>query len=150
MRQKFSFTKFFVLGVLVFSLSACSEISSDKNLADAKSEEANQQEETFVVQLLVKSDEEEKNYKGTVTKGESVIDLMQKIQDQGDMKFFKKDSSIGSFVEEINGVQNSVVDNKFWMFYINGESSSVGVSGYEVQKGDLIEWRFEDVSGYKE
>jgi len=34
-------------------------------------------------------------------------------------------------------------DNKYWIYYINGESGSVGADKQIVMDNDLIEWKFE-------
>lgn len=54
-----------------------------------------------------------------------------------------QDSSIGTFVLSINGVANT--DTYYWMFYVNGELSSVGADQYVTKAGDKIEWRYEAV-----
>jgi hypothetical protein len=55
----------------------------------------------------------------------------------------KEYSGIGMFVEEINGVKNDTSAQKYWIMYIDGESASVGASGYVLRDGDIINWKFE-------
>lgn len=48
-------------------------------------------------------------------------------------------SSMGMFVQSIDGL---AADSKhFWEFFVNGKSSSVGVSSYVLKNGDKIEWK---------
>jgi hypothetical protein len=49
-------------------------------------------------------------------------------------------SGLGAFVTAFYGVQAQ--GNNFWEFRINGESSDVGVSSYEVKEGDVLEFRY--------
>lgn len=54
-----------------------------------------------------------------------------------------QDSSIGSFVTEINGTANT--DDHFWMFYVNNELAPVASDQYQTKNGDKIEWRYEAI-----
>lgn len=45
---------------------------------------------------------------------------------------------LGIFITGINGVVPT--GNNFWLFKVNGESASVGVSSYIVQEGDKLEF----------
>jgi hypothetical protein len=49
-------------------------------------------------------------------------------------------SGLGAFVTGFYGVQAQ--GNNFWEFRVNGESSDVGVSAYEVKEGDVLEFRY--------
>lgn len=57
-------------------------------------------------------------------------------------KVVTKDSSYGPFVDSIDGVQGGV-NGKYWAFYINGQMSQVGASGYTTKNGDKLEWKLE-------
>jgi len=48
---------------------------------------------------------------------------------------------LGSFIQEINGVENS--SGAYWTFYVNGRYSTTGASQYVLSQGDTIEWKFE-------
>ena len=70
--------------------------------------------------------------------GKTALDLLKtkaEVQTQ--------DSSIGSFVTEINGTTNT--DDHFWMFYVNGELAPVASDQYQTKNGDKIEWRYEAI-----
>ncbi len=53
----------------------------------------------------------------------------------------KKSSSIGSFVESIDGVKNR--SNRFWLYYVNGKKPDVASDRYTTHTNDTVEWRFE-------
>jgi hypothetical protein len=53
----------------------------------------------------------------------------------------KKSSSIGSFVESIDGIKNS--RDQFWLYYVNGKKPDVASDRYPTRAGDTIEWKFE-------
>ena len=49
-----------------------------------------------------------------------------------------------SFITEINSHQQDLEANRFWLYDINGEMAMVGISEYEIEEGDVIEWKRED------
>jgi len=46
------------------------------------------------------------------------------------------------FIDSIGNVENGQ-DNKYWIYYINGESGTIGSDKQKVENNDLIEWKFE-------
>ncbi len=53
-------------------------------------------------------------------------------------------ASMGYFVTEINGIKNDPQAGKYWIYYINGESAKIGISNHIINKGYVIEWKYED------
>jgi len=45
-------------------------------------------------------------------------------------------------IDSIANIENGQ-DNKYWIYYINSESGSVGADKQTVENNDLIEWKFE-------
>jgi uncharacterized protein DUF4430 len=56
----------------------------------------------------------------------------------------KKTSSVGSFVEGIDGIKNR--SDRFWLYYVNGKKPEVASDRYPTTPNDTIEWRFEKYS----
>ena len=84
-----------------------------------------------------------KTYNLSVTSGTSLYDAMLKLSQRAEISFNATYySSIGYFIDEIGGIPNG--NGKYWFFYVNGESSTVGVSSYIIQPYDAIEWRFKE------
>ncbi len=54
-----------------------------------------------------------------------------------------KEYDFGVFVESINGVKGD--DEHFWSFYLNGEQAKAGADQTILQKGDKVEWRYEEI-----
>lgn len=54
-----------------------------------------------------------------------------------------KEYDFGVFVESINGVKGN--DKFFWAFYVNGEQALAGADKTILQKGDKVEWRYEEI-----
>ena len=84
----------------------------------------------------------EKSYSVAVTQGETVLDAMLALQSVGDFTFTGRDySGLGFFVDSIQGVANA--GGKYWVFYVNGISATIGASSQIIRAGDLIEWKYE-------
>ncbi|MCI0331110.1 MAG: DUF4430 domain-containing protein [candidate division Zixibacteria bacterium] len=73
--------------------------------------------------------------------GKTVLELLE-----ASHEVEKKTSSLGSFVEAIDGVANR--RDRFWLYYVNGKKSEVASDRYTTAAKDTIEWRFE--KSYKE
>lgn len=56
-----------------------------------------------------------------------------------------KPSDFGILVEEINGYKSGQ-DNKYWLYYQNGQTAPTSADKLEIKPGDKIEWRFEKPS----
>ena len=50
----------------------------------------------------------------------------------------------GGFISAIEGIEQDLDAERYWLYYIEGEMASVGAADYELQEGDQIEWRLED------
>lgn len=85
------------------------------------------------------------SYKARITENSNVYDLMNILRDVGIVSFTTKEfgGNLGLFVEQINGIKNGT-DNKFWIYYINGEEAKTGISNYTLNNNDVIEWKYEE------
>ena len=83
-----------------------------------------------------------KSYNGEVKEGETVLGAMNTLASGGGFRFASKDfPGMGAFIESINGKKNA--DGFYWILYVNGKSSDLGVSQAKIRAGDNIEWRYE-------
>ncbi|MCL2342192.1 MAG: DUF4430 domain-containing protein [Firmicutes bacterium] len=76
------------------------------------------------------------------TDSDKLLDALKGITD---LKIVSEDSQYGAFITSINDIKQD--SNHFWNYYINGEYANVGVSAYEVQNNDKIEFRLEEFNG---
>ena len=73
--------------------------------------------------------------------GDTVIDAMQDlVRDEKLMFTGRTFPGLGYFVDSINGVPNA--GGKYWVFYVNGKSSTEGASWVVLKAGDVVEWQF--------
>lgn len=74
----------------------------------------------------------------TAAAGETVLDQLKTITDDVEVL----DSTYGEYVNSINGLKSGDQD-KYWLFYVNGEMANKGAAEYVTEGGELIEWKFE-------
>jgi hypothetical protein len=72
----------------------------------------------------------------------TVYEAMQQLQEQIPIKF-SQFSSLGAFVEAIDGLYNDSKADLFWIYYINGQAAKLGVSYIKINPNDIITWRYE-------
>ncbi|NCO12428.1 DUF4430 domain-containing protein [Candidatus Pacearchaeota archaeon] len=70
--------------------------------------------------------------------GQNAFELLKDVA-----KIDYKEYDFGVFVESINGVKGD--DKHFWAFYLNGEQAKTGADQTILQKGDKVEWRYEEI-----
>ncbi len=83
-------------------------------------------------------------YQTKIKEGLTVLDAMNVLQSEKENKFSfhtKDYSSLGSFVDEINGIKGT--PGQYWLYYINNKKASLGVSKYVLKDGDNILWKQE-------
>lgn len=56
---------------------------------------------------------------------------------------FKEFSSLGYFVDEINGVKTDKNAGKYWIYYLNGKPAQLGISQYILKNNDSLTWKYE-------
>ncbi len=88
-----------------------------------------------------------KNYLLPYSENQSVYDAMTTLTTLPSSEGFsfqaKKYSGLGFFVYEINGKKQDNKTGLYWIYYINNQSANIGISHYIIQKGDIIEWKYE-------
>lgn len=90
---------------------------------------------------------DDKNYTLQFNAGDSLFTAMRRLETSSValFSFFGKEyAGMGFFVNEINGIKNDASNNKFWIYYINGESAKIGISLYNLKQNDLINWKYEE------
>lgn len=96
------------------------------------------------VKLVIQGPGISKSGKISVQAGSTVYQVMK--QGSQELDFSLKTShhsSLGIFVEGIAGVTNNPKTNLYWLYYLNGQFASRGVSLQTVQEGDTITWSYE-------
>lgn len=74
----------------------------------------------------------------TVKEGITAWEAFKKGIGEQNVEYKDYGGDLGIFIIGINSVKPS--GNKFWLFKVNGQSASVGVSSYKIQNGDKLEF----------
>lgn len=90
----------------------------------------------------------DKKYETEIKEGSSIFEAMKQIEEKStnDNLFsfkYTEHSGLGSFITEINNMKG--IPGKYWIYYINNEKASVGVSKYILKEGDIISWKQEGI-----
>lgn len=86
----------------------------------------------------------DKSYKVKIVPNSTVYDAMKKLGEDKSSGFTfhsKEYSSLGNFVDSINGVPGT--PGKYWLYYLNGKKASTGVSKNKIKSGDVVTWKQE-------
>jgi len=75
-----------------------------------------------------------------VSPGTKAFDAIKRALGESNLNTQDFGGSLGLLITGFYGVQAQ--GNHFWEFLLNGKSSDVGVSGYEVKEGDVLEFRY--------
>lgn len=90
----------------------------------------------------------DKRYETNIKEGSSAFEAMEKIKKEStlnnnfDFKY-THNASLGNFITEINGQYGT--PGKYWIYYVNNEKASIGVSNYILKDGDIISWSQEGI-----
>lgn len=120
--------------------------TDEKVPANAKTPEATQTEHPTAEYFSLYVGD--KKYAPVWRENTSLYDLMRDMTADSRAPFLfsaKEYSGMGYFVEEINGVKNNPQTGEYWIYYVNGQSATVGTSQYIVKKDDVITWKYEKI-----
>ena len=92
------------------------------------------------VKLIVNYSGYSQTFDVNVSENSTAFDLLKKFVHLD----YKESPGLGAFINSINNVSNTNTD--YWMFYIDGNQSGVGVSSYFINKSVTIEMRYEKPS----
>jgi hypothetical protein len=133
----------FSLLLLVTVIGAgCVGKQNTNTTADINSDVITQVVSEVKVDLIISADDESTTYSTVAREGFSVLDVLQLVSDENSFALETQESSFGVYVEGLAG-KTGGDNNKYWMYYVNGESATVGVADYIIEEGDSIEFKFE-------
>ncbi|PIS41496.1 MAG: hypothetical protein COT25_02790 [Candidatus Kerfeldbacteria bacterium CG08_land_8_20_14_0_20_42_7] len=126
---------------IIFIVSA----RSPHDASIAESNNTNQQApQTVGVTTTINNGSAEASYNQTVASGSSALEVLLLVGEEQGIDISTTEYDFGSIVDSISGVGVDTTDNKYWIYYINGETATEGASSYLVQDSDTILWNYED------
>ncbi len=79
-------------------------------------------------------------YQMPIVVGETLEQAMERFENENHSFSFygKKIPGMGFFVTEMNGVKEG--GGKYWVYYLNNVSATLGISMQKIKEGDVIRW----------
>ena len=143
MKKKYIYyEKILFILIIILVLTGCTTVKTNLVLQNPKELGVEEQAKEISVVLKINNGQNEEVFEHNIQKGKTALDLMKESQSKGNIEFLYEESSVGVFVNSINNIENSVGDNIFWMFYVNDKMAGVGIGAYDLQNGDVIEWKY--------
>jgi hypothetical protein len=127
---------FFLIGIL---LNGCKGI--EKDLVSGKTDQPQNVDEIKVVNLSIIDEEEKIDFEVNFWEGMTVFDLLKKVSETNNVKLEFEESAMGVF---ITGFMNKTggTENKYWLYYVNGEMPNVAVDKKTLKNHDKVEFKF--------
>ncbi|OGG87268.1 hypothetical protein A3B87_00145 [Candidatus Kuenenbacteria bacterium RIFCSPHIGHO2_02_FULL_39_13] len=123
------------LFISLLTISGCVLIKDNKN--------ANQALIQPLKEILLIIDNQPYKIDNNRLSDTSVYDALLSITAQNKIKLQTKEYDFGILIEAIGDKTNGQ-DNKYWLYYINGEMPMVAVNNYKLNPGDKVEFKFEE------
>lgn len=98
----------------------------------------NQGEQT--AQVVLNFGDEIATYTASLETAHTALSALTQVASTSGHTVTIKTYPFGALVEAIDAFANSA-DNA-WIYFVNGQTASVGASDYEVRPGDVVEWRY--------
>lgn len=74
-----------------------------------------------------------------VKKGQTLLDVMQSLQEEQKLEFGAQKSNIGTLINSLSGIDNKK-SCPCWIYTINGRLANKGVDSIRPGAGDKIQW----------
>lgn len=81
-------------------------------------------------------------FKAEAKEGTTIFNLLKQETEKSNILLKIKSYDTGIMVDDIGGVKNGEGD-KYWLYYVNGQTPMVSVDKKEIKPGDKIEFKFE-------
>ncbi|MUK87238.1 DUF4430 domain-containing protein [Ornithinibacillus sp. L9] len=133
------YVKLFALLIIIGLVTGCGADGSDDDATtdSAKNEENNVSEVEESVVIVLSKDEGEEviaEEEISINEGDILLDVMKEHFDVEEE---------GGFITSIEGIAPEENEQKAWMYFVDGEMSSVGANEYELTPGEEITFDFQ-------
>lgn len=137
----------FIISILVFTTligAGCTNNQNNNsvNTAVENSNEASVEDVHSDLSLIITMDGQSATYPVTIQKYSSALDVLRKVTSENNLELDTQESTYGVYVNGLAG-KTGGDNNKYWLYYINGESATMSVADYIINEGDQIEFKFE-------
>ena len=130
----------FFIGWLIY-LNVVQENAGQEALVQQKVEETEKTENT--VFLIIDNGEEIESFEYKFKESLTVFDLLRIKTEEFNIELDFQASDMGIFVNAI-GNKKGGNNNKYWLYYVNGEIPMVAVDKQELYSNDTVEFKFQE------
>ncbi|MFH1426096.1 MAG: DUF4430 domain-containing protein [Candidatus Kerfeldbacteria bacterium] len=110
---------------------------------EKKQEEKAPEQQVYAATLQVVTPSGTATYTADINTGASVEQLMKNAKSKGFIYTASSFGGMGSYVKAINGLEEDLHAGMFWIYYVNGQKATVGISSKMLNKGDSVKWSYE-------
>lgn len=119
------------------------ETANTTDTVDANEEEGEEEAEHITVDLRIQSPNGSAQYSIQIADNSTVEAVMKAAIKKGFSYTSTKNGSMGAFVKSIHGLSEDRSSRMYWIFYVNGSRSALGISTKKIHSQDIIEWKYE-------
>lgn len=150
--MKVKFTSLVALLLILVGATACSLNNNDESSKNIEQSELTGKIIENVDELNIPDRKEvtlsingSNSYEDTIEiqEGDTAYDVLIKSSNLNKLGLVTKDYDFGKSIDGI-GDDLAGTDNKYWLYYVNGEMVMQSVDNQKVNDGDLIEFKFEE------
>lgn len=133
-------SKLLTLSFLTLCLlfSGCSSSFTAIPQTHAETQQTAENKQLLDVKLVIES----VSYEASLYDDDTALTLLTTVAERENIPLEIKGEGTQAFIQAI-GEKQGGVNNKYWLYYINGEFANVGVGQYILHNGDTIEFRYE-------
>lgn len=129
------------LALIIISISGCNlwQKTSPQN------QEAEKAVENPIATATISfdfGDDTTKDFVLPIEGEKTVYDLLNALAGENQIQMETQESSLGILIQAIDGFANGQ-DNKYWIYYVNGQMAPLGVAEQKLSPDDKIEFKFE-------
>lgn len=137
------------IGVGIIIIISSLIIFSDKLEHPTSQEEAGIPQENvkkeIVLLVIDNSEGTPRTFETEFNQGMTAFDLLRNKAEELNIVLETKSYDFGIFIEAIGDKRNSQ-DEKYWLYYVNGEMPMVAADKKEIKPGNTVEFKFEKSS----
>jgi hypothetical protein len=131
-----------VVAIVAFALVggyyATTNVQEQGEVAPATTSNENSAQVEVTIDYSGGVDKDSESKSVGIEKGNTAWDVLKSAIGEANIEYKDYGGEMGVFISGINEVKPE--GNKFWLFKVNGEGADVGVSAYEAQAGDKLEF----------
>lgn len=83
-----------------------------------------------------------RSYTFDLSEPATALDLVLRASQRENFSVETTAYDFGTIIDSIDGIAGGD-QNRYWLYYVNNQQATVGADAYQVQPGDIVEFRYE-------